>query len=80
MVSAVLLHVRWAWKVRLSNQEPCCRPEFVEGPSVLEIEELRHPCVQRDGMDFIPNDITLANDAQSMILLTGPNMVLSFDL
>ncbi|RKP08628.1 muts domain V-domain-containing protein, partial [Thamnocephalis sphaerospora] len=56
--------------------EPCCRPEFVEeGPSLLELEELRHPCVIPGiAADFIPNDTMLGNDQARMILLTGPNM------
>ncbi|KAL2916362.1 DNA mismatch repair protein msh6 [Polyrhizophydium stewartii] len=59
-------------------KEPACRPEFVErGPSVVELEELRHPCiVQTPGSAFIPNDTRLGGQAGShkMILLTGPNM------
>ncbi|RKP38593.1 muts domain V-domain-containing protein [Dimargaris cristalligena] len=62
---------------------PACRPEFVEpgpdGRSVLELTELRHPCVtETAGSDFIPNDTILGGDSPdtaqpSMILLTGPN-------
>ncbi|KAJ3298249.1 DNA mismatch repair protein msh6 [Borealophlyctis nickersoniae] len=56
--------------------EPLCRPEFVEdGPSVLELEELRHPCILPGiASSFIPNDTNLGGDKANMILLTGPNM------
>ncbi|KAJ3091283.1 DNA mismatch repair protein msh6 [Quaeritorhiza haematococci] len=61
---------------RITRTEPVCRPEFVkEGPSVLELETLRHPCfMQRAGSDFIPNDTHLGGSESNMILLTGPNM------
>ncbi|GBC01838.1 hypothetical protein RclHR1_04350014 [Rhizophagus clarus] len=46
-----------------------------DGPSVLEFEELRHPCVTPSiATDFIPNDTYLGGDKQNIILLTGPNM------
>eukprot|EP00842_Homolaphlyctis_polyrhiza_P001905 jgi/Hompol1/2715/HPOL_006146-RA len=58
--------------------EPVCRPQFVEsGPSVLEVEELRHPCIMQTSTNhFIPNDTMLGGPKGSatMILLTGPNM------
>ncbi|RHZ76117.1 hypothetical protein Glove_203g51 [Diversispora epigaea] len=56
--------------------EPCCRPQFVrQGPSILEFEELRHPCIVSGIVnDFIPNDTFLGGDQQNIILLTGPNM------
>ncbi|KAI8969051.1 muts domain V-domain-containing protein [Mycotypha africana] len=56
--------------------EPCCRPEFVDQErSVIEFEELRHPCVVPGiATDFIPNDVGLGNDKASIIVLTGPNM------
>lgn len=61
-------------KICLIILEPVCRPEFVDGPSIFDAEELRHPCMQHSGVDFIPNDLTLGKDEHSMILLTGPNM------
>ncbi|KAJ8324765.1 DNA mismatch repair protein msh6 [Batrachochytrium dendrobatidis] len=63
---------------RQSMSEPICRPEFVnKGPSVLELKELRHPCIiQSIGDNFIANDTCLGGDSgnATMILLTGPNM------
>lgn len=57
--------------------EPNCRPKFLDQErSVLEFEQLRHPCIQEAaGTDFIPNDIRLGGSRPSLSLLTGPNMV-----
>ncbi|KAJ3273239.1 DNA mismatch repair protein msh6 [Terramyces sp. JEL0728] len=57
-------------------QEPVCRPEFIESSvSVLEMQDMRHPCVMESvGSDYIPNDVNLGGDNSTMILLTGPNM------
>jgi DNA mismatch repair protein MSH6 len=54
--------------------EPSCRPTFVESErSVIEFEELRHPCMLPNVTDFIPNDIKLGGDAANINLLTGAN-------
>ena len=54
--------------------EPSCRPTFVEGDrSVIEFEELRHPCMLPSVTDFIPNDVKLGGDAANINLLTGAN-------
>jgi DNA mismatch repair protein MutS len=52
-----------------------CRPEIDTEP-VLEIEEGRHPVVERALRDarFVPNDITLGPDACRLMVITGPNM------
>ncbi|KAJ5362570.1 hypothetical protein N7541_003414 [Penicillium brevicompactum] len=53
---------------------PSCRPVFVEDErSVLEFEELRHPCLLSSVEDFIPNDIQLGGKHASIDLLTGAN-------
>jgi len=57
------------------------RPELVDEP-ILEIEEGRHPVVERmmDSGRFVPNSLTLRagggddNDEARFLLLTGPNM------
>ncbi|KAI9093843.1 muts domain V-domain-containing protein [Phlyctochytrium arcticum] len=57
--------------------EPSCRPEFVDsGESLLEIDEMRHPCINHGiTQEFIPNDLHFGGDAKpNMVLLTGPNM------
>ena len=54
--------------------EPCCRPTFVEDDrSVLEFEDLRHPCMLPNVMDFIPNDVKLGGESANMNVLTGAN-------
>jgi DNA mismatch repair protein MSH6 len=54
--------------------EPSCRPTFVEAErSVIEFEELRHPCMLPNVTDFIPNDVKLGGDAANINLLTGAN-------
>lgn len=54
--------------------EPSCRPEFAEDErSVLQFEELRHPCMLPTVSDFIPNDVTLGGDNAKITLLTGAN-------
>ncbi|KAI9715476.1 MAG: hypothetical protein M1812_005952 [Candelaria pacifica] len=54
--------------------EPCCRPVFVDGErSVLEFEDLRHPCMLPTVSDFIPNDVQLGGNSANINLLTGAN-------
>jgi DNA mismatch repair protein MutS len=52
-----------------------CRPEVDDG-SVIEIEEGRHPVVERVLKDerFVPNDTRLDPDSCVMMVITGPNM------
>ncbi|KAF2436750.1 putative DNA mismatch repair protein Msh6 [Tothia fuscella] len=53
---------------------PSCRPTFVNDErTVVEFEELRHPCMLTNVADFIPNDIRLGGDAPNIDLLTGAN-------
>ena len=61
-------------KASASLGEPSCRPVFVdEERSVVEFEELRHPCMINTVDDFIPNDIKLGGDEAKINLLTGAN-------
>lgn len=60
--------------------EPKCRPAFVEPahpnePGILEMEDLRHPCIppEREA-SFIPNTVCLGATQSRMVVLTGPNM------
>lgn len=51
-----------------------CRPEFVEDErTVLDFEDLRHPCMVTNVDDFIPNDIKLGGELPKITLLTGAN-------
>lgn len=52
------------------------RPSLDEGKR-LEIKAGRHPVIETlmpVGESYIPNDITLDNDEQQIIMITGPNM------
>ncbi|KAL7620158.1 DNA mismatch repair protein msh6 [Parahypoxylon ruwenzoriense] len=61
-------------KASSSLGEPSCRPIFVdEERSVVEFEELRHPCMLGTVDDFIPNDIVLGGNSAKINLLTGAN-------
>ncbi|KAI5808526.1 DNA mismatch repair protein msh6 [Peziza echinospora] len=63
-------------KASASLGEPRCRPKFIEGEnerSVLNFEELRHPCMLPSSGDFIPNDINLGGETPKIALLTGAN-------
>lgn len=54
--------------------QPSCRPVFVDQErSVVEFEELRHPCMLNSVDDFIPNDIKLGGNDAKINLLTGAN-------
>ena len=54
--------------------QPSCRPVFVDDErSVLEFEELRHPCLLSSVGDFIPNDVMLGGQRANIDLLTGAN-------
>lgn len=54
--------------------QPSCRPVFVDQErSVVDFEELRHPCMLNSVDDFIPNDIKLGGEGAKINLLTGAN-------
>lgn len=54
--------------------EPSCRPEFVNDErTVIEFEDLRHPCMLSNVTDFIPNDVQLGGSTANVNLLTGAN-------
>ncbi|RAL05952.1 mismatch repair ATPase MSH6 [Aspergillus ibericus CBS 121593] len=61
-------------KASASLGQPSCRPVFVDDErSVLEFEELRHPCLVSAVGDFIPNDVQLGGNRPNIDLLTGAN-------
>ncbi len=47
-------------------------PEFTEA-SIIEFEQARHPVVQAQVENFMPNDCALS-DQRKLLLITGPNM------
>ena len=61
-------------KASSSLGQPSCRPEFANDErSVMEFEELRHPCLVSSVEDFIPNDVKLGGKQPNIDLLTGAN-------
>ena len=55
--------------------EPSCRPELVDNETaLLEFEQLRHPCIAGENVEFIPNDILLGGRSDEVVILTGGNM------
>ncbi|KAL9949896.1 DNA mismatch repair protein msh6 [Verticillium nonalfalfae] len=61
-------------KASSSLGEPSCRPQFVdEERSLVEFDELRHPCMLNTVSDFIPNAIELGGKSAKINLLTGAN-------
>lgn len=61
-------------KASQSLGTPSCRPTFVDDQrSVLDLVDLRHPCLIDNVDDFIPNDIVLGGTSPNLTLLTGAN-------
>ncbi|RMD44286.1 hypothetical protein DV735_g888, partial [Chaetothyriales sp. CBS 134920] len=61
-------------KASASLGQPSCRPEFIDDErSVLDLVDLRHPCLMENVDDFIPNDIQLGGHNPNLTLLTGAN-------
>ena len=51
------------------------RPEVIEGEEIC-IEEGRHPVIERSmpAGKFVPNDVTLNQTTDEILIITGPNM------
>lgn len=61
-------------KASASMGEPSCRPVFEEGDrTIVQFDELRHPCMLNTVDDFIPNNIRLGGKSANISLLTGAN-------
>lgn len=61
-------------KTSSSLGSPSCRPVFEDGErTIVEFNELRHPCMISTVSDFIPNDIRLGGAQPNIDLLTGAN-------
>ena len=50
-----------------------CRPTVVDGDPHLDVEDGRHPVVERTEDDFVPNDLHLDGEHR-VAVVTGPNM------
>ncbi|MEO0472731.1 MAG: DNA mismatch repair protein MutS, partial [Bacteroidota bacterium] len=61
---------------RVAKMQQYVRPTVTEG-SKIAIEKGRHPVIETTlppDSPYIPNDITLDNDDQQVVIITGPNM------
>jgi len=59
---------------RVASERGYVKPAIV-GESVLEIEDGRHPVLERVlGSEFVPNDVSLGGDGPQIAIVTGPNM------
>ncbi|MBN3034064.1 MAG: DNA mismatch repair protein MutS [Bacteroidales bacterium] len=60
----------------VSGERNYCRPDL-DDSFVLDIRKGRHPVIETQmppGEEYVPNDLTLDNEKQQIIILTGPNM------
>lgn len=60
----------------LAQQHKYCKPQLTDGHE-LNIKDGRHPVIEQHlapGEGYVANDIYLDNEAQQIIILTGPNM------
>ena len=66
----VLLNLAW-----IADRNGYCRPE-IRTDGVLAFTDGRHPVVETliAGERFVPNTVRLDNDAQQILIITGPNM------
>jgi DNA mismatch repair protein MutS len=59
----------------VADQNDYSRPQ-INTSGIIEIEEGRHPVVEKmiRGERFVPNTIKMDNDANQILIITGPNM------
>lgn len=59
----------------VADQNDYCRPQ-INSQGKLQISEGRHPVVEQvlQGERFVPNSISLDNDSEQILVITGPNM------
>jgi len=60
----------------IADAQAYCQPHMSEERS-LQIEKGRHPVIETQlppGESYIPNDVTLSQDEQQILIITGPNM------
>ena len=59
----------------IADQNDYCRPEMtLDG--LIEIEDGRHPVVEKmiTGERFVPNSVSMDNESNQILIITGPNM------
>jgi DNA mismatch repair protein MutS len=59
----------------IADQNNYCRPDMTTGGHI-HIEEGRHPVVEKmiTGERFVPNTVSMDNDENQILIITGPNM------
>ena len=59
----------------VADQNDYCRPH-INTQGIIDIQEGRHPVVEKmiRGERFVPNTIRMDNDANQILIITGPNM------
>jgi DNA mismatch repair protein MutS len=59
----------------IADQNDYCRPE-IRSDGHIHIEEGRHPVVEKliTGERFVPNTVSMDNDENQILMITGPNM------
>lgn len=59
----------------VAEQNDYCRPQ-INSEGIIDIQDGRHPVVEKmiKGERFVPNSIRLDNDANQILIITGPNM------
>jgi len=60
---------------QVAQENHYCRPVLSNGEAI-RIQDGRHPVIEKHlpAQGFVPNSITLNNEDQQMIIITGPNM------
>jgi DNA mismatch repair protein MutS len=60
---------------QVAQENHYCRPVINNGDAI-RIQDGRHPVIEKHlpAQGFVPNSITLDNEEQQMIIITGPNM------
>lgn len=61
---------------RIAEKNQYCRPE-IDDSLVIDIKAGRHPVIEQQlepGSAYVPNDVFLDNEAQQILMITGPNM------
>ncbi|TPX32162.1 hypothetical protein SmJEL517_g04677 [Synchytrium microbalum] len=58
----------------LAMQPGYTKPQFSDEAGFLDIQNGRHPIVEKFVTNFVPNDISLRQEGPKCLLITGPNM------
>lgn len=59
----------------VSNLNHYIRPQMREPGVKIVLKQSRHPCLDvQEGLDFVPNDVSMTKEASRFVIITGPNM------